>query len=121
MPKLSQTELAVKGVLLLRRRLDAAQFPADESKAITALCNYTQRTIEARAAGGRKPKPTSAENGKQGGRPELPKFLCEMKDGSRSEIFKAKNFSDARQKAAKEWSVKPSEITTTSLPDLLGK
>jgi len=121
MPKLSQTELAVKGILLLRRRMDAAQFLPDEAEAVAALCDYAQRTIKARAAGGRKSKPTSAANGAKGGRPEFPKFLCEMKDGTKKDIFKAKNLSDARRRAAKEWDVRSNELTVTSRPDLLDK
>lgn len=75
---MSKTELAREGILKLRERLtldaDAPQRPIsfEEEAALTALCDYAERAIAARARGGSKPKPrTSAQNGKLGGRRKL--------------------------------------------------
>lgn len=62
------TELALHGATVIRRELDAGAFPGYELE-VVALCVYAERTAEARARGGRKLKPTSAENGRKGGRP----------------------------------------------------
>lgn len=80
--KKEQLQLAEKGADFLNARLErkaeSQQKPmsVEEIEAIQALLYLGQRAIEirkAQAAAGRKPKPTSAENGKKGGRPKIKK------------------------------------------------
>jgi len=75
MPKVAQTLLATKGILLLRGWMQNAPdlFDADRKEAFNALCDYTEKTIAARANGGSKTEPKIARaNGRKGGRPRLP-------------------------------------------------
>lgn len=50
---LTQSQLATLGILKLRGMLGDGVFAANDAEAITALCDYSQAQIEARARGGR--------------------------------------------------------------------
>lgn len=66
MKTLSQAELAVKGIILLRGALQRGAYPAEQAEALAALCDYTESAIDARARGGRKTRPETARaNGRK--------------------------------------------------------
>lgn len=66
---LTPTELASLGAILLRHHLAEGRLagqPVSEKNALTALCDYVERTVAARASGGRSAgAKTGAENGKK--------------------------------------------------------
>lgn len=53
MTKPTQTTLATAGILHLRGILAVNVFPDNQREALTALCDYAQAQIEARARGGK--------------------------------------------------------------------
>jgi len=72
MPKKSkahptQTQLAAQGIEILRQELDfVGCYDGEAEEALRALCDYAERTIQSRAAGGKKAgAKTGAENGKK--------------------------------------------------------
>ena len=62
----TQTQLAAQGIEILRQEFIVGCYDGEAEKALRALCDYAERTIEARKAGGKKAgAKTGAENGKK--------------------------------------------------------
>lgn len=78
MTNLTQTTLAVAGILHLRRILDGEpNMPPTIRGSLTALCDYAQAQIEARARGGRTVTDARrAANQRNASSARKPKCLC---------------------------------------------
>ena len=60
------TQLAERGIKILRAEFTIGCYDDEAEEALRALCDYAERTIEARKAGGKKAgAKTGAENGKK--------------------------------------------------------
>ena len=53
MIKPTQTQLAAQGIEILRQEFIVGCYDGEAEKALRALCDYAERTIEARKAGGK--------------------------------------------------------------------
>lgn len=74
---LTQSQLAAAGILHLRGILATNALPGDQREALTALCDYAQAQIEARARGGRTITDARREaNQRNASRTRKPQCAC---------------------------------------------